>query len=220
MHACTAVSLDQLLSLRDGEPVAADVASHAEECAACARELKRLQDLKTDLASLPELTPPAYDPAALRKSASRANMRGQRWSIAAAAASVSAMAVLLILVSSSRTDRQVLMTSDGQASMTQEPMQDDPAGANAVASLVIRSQELESRLRQLPRRPHIERGGTAITISALQNRIQWVDYQLSLADEVGMSERQSTQLWQDRVQLMDTLVAVRYAEAQRLADLQ
>jgi len=220
MHACTAVSLDQLLSLRDGEPVAADIANHAEECAACARELKRLHELKADLASLPELTPPAYDPAAFRKSASQANVQGQRWSIAAAAASVGAMALLLILVSSSRTDRQVMVSSDGQASMTQEPVLEDLASANAVTSLVIRSQELESRLRQLPRRPHIERGGTAITISALQNRIQWVDYQLSLADEVGMSERQSTQLWKDRVQLMDTLVAVRFAEAHRLADLQ
>jgi len=57
-------------------------------------------------------------------------------------------------------------------------------------------------------------------IGDIQSRIQWVDYQLSLADDVGMSDRQSAALWQDRIRLMDTLVKVRSAEAQRFAVLQ
>src|SRR5215471_20216613 len=104
MYACNAVTLDQLLSVRDGEPVAADVISHTIECALCARELKRLRALKIELKSLIELTPPAYDPIALRKQLERSESRGNRWPSVAAAASVSAIAILLVLSSARRVD--------------------------------------------------------------------------------------------------------------------
>jgi hypothetical protein len=84
-------------------------------------------------------------------------------------------------------------------------------------ALVIRSQQLDARLQQLPTRPRVERASTTVTIDSLEQRIQWVDYQLSLAQDVGLSESQASRLWQDRVRLMNSLVKVRYAEAQRFA---
>jgi hypothetical protein len=39
-----------------------------------------------------------------------------------------------------------------------------------------------------------------------------VDLQLSNADESGLSGPQAQQLWSQRVQLLDSLVSVRYAE--------
>jgi hypothetical protein len=74
-------------------------------------------------------------------------------------------------------------------------------------------------LRRLPSRPVVERASTTTTIDSLQSSIQWLDYQLSVAADVGLSERQAAQLWEDRIQLMDSLVKVRFAEAQRFAVL-
>ena len=45
MHACNAITLDQLLSLRDAAPVEAYVVQHVNSCAACWRELERLRML-------------------------------------------------------------------------------------------------------------------------------------------------------------------------------
>ena len=48
------------------------------------------------------------------------------------------------------------------------------------------SQELEALLAMLPQSSSIERAGTAATIEELQARIQWLDFQLSVASEVGL----------------------------------
>lgn len=81
--------------------------------------------------------------------------------------------------------------------------------------LVAQSQELEHLLQALPERPHIERVSTAATIDAIEQRIQWLDWQLSYAPDAGLSEEQARQLWRERVELMDSLVKVRYAQAHR-----
>jgi hypothetical protein len=91
------------------------------------------------------------------------------------------------------------------------------SAAPAVAALVSQSQDLELQLASLPPRPSVERASTSITIDTLQDRIQWVDDQLTLTDPAGISEQDTVRLWRDRVQLMNSLVTVRYAEAQRAA---
>jgi hypothetical protein len=91
--------------------------------------------------------------------------------------------------------------------------------APTIATLVTRSQNLESQLRRMPSRPIVERAGTTTIIDSLESSIQWVDYKLSVANDAGLSEQQAAQLWQDRIHLMDSLVKVRYAEAQRFAVL-
>lgn len=211
MHACNAITLDQLLSVRDGGLVDAAAARHVETCDACARELARLRLTQASLRSLPELQAPPYDAAAL--GARLRHARLYRSIGTAAAAGVGALALLLAVTLGGNRDQATTATRlDHESSSIARP---EPE----LHSLVIRSQELESYLQRLPSRPRVERASTSIAIDSLQESIQWVDYQLSLADDVGLTDRQAARLWQDRVQLMDSLVKVRYAEAQRTAYL-
>jgi hypothetical protein len=94
-----------------------------------------------------------------------------------------------------------------------------PIEPSNIGALVEYSQELEALLAMLPQSGSIERAGTETTIDELQSRIQWLDFQLSVASEVGLSERQATELWQDRVGLLDALVKVKYADTSRMAML-
>jgi hypothetical protein len=212
MHACNSLTLDQLVSLRDGEPIDARIAQHAERCAHCSQELTRLRTLQAALKSLPTLSPPAYNSAGLH-----ARLRASRTYRAASVAAVLSVGALTLLLIAAVTDmrprREQTVATD--ATLQQPVAVSDGQSEQTVNSLVIRSQELESRLQRLPRRPHVERASTSATIDTLQTHIQWVDYQLSVATDVGMTENQSAQLWENRIQLLDSLLMVRYAEAQR-----
>ena len=81
-----------------------------------------------------------------------------------------------------------------------------------VPELVARSQQLEGLLQKLPERPRIERVSTAAMIDTIEDRIQWLDFQLSDAPDSGLNEEQTRRLWRERVELMDSLVKVRYAD--------
>jgi hypothetical protein len=52
----------------------------------------------------------------------------------------------------------------------------------------------------------------AATIDTIEQRVQWLDQQLSYAPVAGLDDAQTYQLWRERVDLMDSLVKVRYAE--------
>ena len=213
MHVCHTLTLDQLISLRDGDPVDAEVKLHVERCAACSKEITRLHSVRTALQDLPTLNAPAYNGAGMR--ARLQAVRTYRAAKIAAAAGVCTLTLVLILAVNGvgRRDR---IAMDVQTPVADVALDLDADDLN-VNSLVIRSQELEERLQRLPRRPQIERASTSATIDTLQSRIQWVDYQLSLSNDVGMTDSQSAELWANRIQLMDSLLMVRYAEAQRTA---
>jgi hypothetical protein len=181
-----------------------------------------LRAVQASLKSLPLLAAPEYNNAGMR--ARLRAVRTYRIANVAAAAGIGAITLLLITtVHGSRSRIEVAAPNSPPAIATSSPVDDpdvDHSGepiAQQVNSLVIRSQELDSRLRRMPRRPYIERAGTSATIDTLQDSIQWVDYQISVASDVGMTDSQSARLWENRIQLMDSLVKVRYAEAQRAA---
>ena len=88
--------------------------------------------------------------------------------------------------------------------------------ASELAALVERSRQLEDVLQELPARPRIERVSTAATIDTIEQRIQWLDFQLSNAPDAALNDAFAQQLWSERVTLMDSLVKVRYAEAGRV----
>ena len=59
------------------------------------------------------------------------------------------------------------------------------------------------------------RAGTSVPIDTLEAQVQWIDHQISVADgdiEPGSAE----QLWRRRVGAMNSLVQLRYVEAQRI----
>lgn len=92
---------------------------------------------------------------------------------------------------------------------------------NAVAlttlnALMVESQELEDDLRSLPSQPQLVRAGTAATIAGLEEQIAAIDYRLN-DTSIRMSHEQMELYWRERVRLMNLLVQLRTAQAQRNA---
>ena len=84
-----------------------------------------------------------------------------------------------------------------------------------VAQLQTQSQALDEMLAVIGERPVVERAGTSVPIDTLEAQVQWIDHQISIGDgaiEPGSAE----QLWRRRVGAMNSLVQLRYLEAQRI----
>ena len=91
-----------------------------------------------------------------------------------------------------------------------------PGGVAATyTSLTSESARLERLLNEIPYRPRVVNAGTATTITGLENRIGQVDEVLMYTSVNGLPPEQSVALWQERVDLMNALLEVRYAQAQR-----
>jgi len=207
MHA----SIDHLLSLRDGEPADAATAAHVAECARCSAELRKLRETRAQLQSLPQLDAPSsfqeIQRAMARPVAARRRVVSAR--LVAALAFVSLTTIFFIALRD-----QTEPPFDGRKV---EPVEHpnpptDVIETARVPELVARSQQLEGLLQKLPVRPRIERVSTAAMIDTIEQRIQWLDFQLSDAPDSGLNEEQTRRLWRERVELMDSLVKVRYAE--------
>lgn len=202
MHART----DELLSLRDGGPVTAETARHAADCRVCRSKIERLRALRSRLRALPALRPPRsrWDAIAGRAYARPGRHRLPAAIAAGMAASLGAVALAWML-------REAPAPAGLSAARTEAPA--------ANAELMRRSMALESALRAIERQyqPRVVRLGTAGTIADIEDRIALVDYQLNYAADGRLSPSQSEQLWQQRVDLMDSLVQVRYAQARQVS---
>jgi len=198
MHA----RLDELLSLRDGEPVEARVAAHVAACSECGVALASTAALRDRLRALPGAAGEAAGGwASVHARLEQRNRRIRRGAVAApiaAAASIAALGLFAALR---------LVEPSAQA----EPHATVPA---AVADLRSRSQELEALLAALPERPAVERAATSVPIDTLESQVQWLDHQLSIAGS-RLPAPQAERLWRDRVEVMNSLVQLRYVEAQR-----
>ena len=92
-----------------------------------------------------------------------------------------------------------------------------PAAAGELQQLRAKSVALEQVLAAMPDRPAVVRADSALPIDSLEAQVQWLDHQLSVdAGEAGSPE-QAALLWRERVEVMNSLVLLRYAEAQRVA---
>jgi hypothetical protein len=205
MHA----RIEHLLSLRDGEPVAADVSEHVRLCPICSGELQRLSTIRAEMQALPQFEPPemAWDRIRHTIPERHHGLLFRKVGLAAAAAAVVTLTVITLVAG--HFDRRSGATTK-LATVVEAPV---PQVIPHVDELVAQSQQLEQMLQKLPERPRIERVSTAATIDTIEQRIQWLDFQLSNAPEADLNEEQSRQLWRERVELMDSLVKVRYAEA-------
>jgi len=210
MHATT----EQLLSLRDGEPVPAGVAAHLDECAHCTRELVRLEQARDGLRCLPPLQPPpsAWQEVLLRAAPGPAGPAAARYrprpALLAALAASAVLAVALLLATGERETGAPLRGT------TTDLVASTPAPASSVEGagtpeLVERSRRLESALRAMPAAPRVTRTSTALAVAELEDGILEIDSTLSTRD-IGPERQQA--LWRQRVDLMDALMQVRYAE--------
>ncbi|MEQ9563967.1 MAG: hypothetical protein RLN69_15715 [Woeseiaceae bacterium] len=87
-------------------------------------------------------------------------------------------------------------------------------GLRAVNALMVQSQRLEDDLRALPEQPQLARAGTVAAITELEDRIAAIDYILNDPANDFTAE-QSEVFWRERVRLMNSLLSLRYAQAQR-----
>jgi hypothetical protein len=207
MHA----SIDHLLSLRDGDPVDVAIAAHVEQCPSCSAELRRLQQAQAKLQALPQLDSPMLfreiQHALARPSAPARRPRTGRLAAAAALVTLTSIVFVALREDSAPTVAEI----DAQPAAGQGETTDATASVQ-VTELVAQSQHLENLLQRMPERPRIERVSTAATLDTIEQRIQWLDFQLSDASGSGLNEQQTRRLWRERVELMDSLVKVRYAE--------
>jgi hypothetical protein len=205
MHA----RLDELLSLRDGAPVDARVRGHVGECAECTAQLERAESLQEQLRALPAAPEPASD-GWPEIQAHLADSPGQRRLAArvapyAAAASVVALALFA-----------ALRWSESPSPAASPPQPLIVLNSESLDDLRTRSRELEALLAALPERPAVARAGTSVPIESLEAQVQWLDHQLSLAGAEGRAP-EAEQLWRDRVEVMNSLVQLRYVEAQQVS---
>ncbi|MDH4106993.1 MAG: hypothetical protein OEW35_01640 [Gammaproteobacteria bacterium] len=87
---------------------------------------------------------------------------------------------------------------------------------DAINALMVQSRLLDQGLRSLPEQPQVVRAGTTAVIDELQDRIAAIDYQMN-HPESPMTAVEQEVYWRERVRLMDSLLRLRYAQAQRVA---
>lgn len=204
MHA----RLDQLLSLRDGVPVDAGVRRHVDGCTRCARELDRLESLRAQLRALPQVPASAGEGwSAVRERLEVSRVRRRRRTVVSRYAVAASLAALGAFASMRLLDPGTPPASAGRPLIVLE--------SESIEDLRRQSRDLEDLLASLPRRPAVERAGTSVPIEALEAQVQWLDHRLSVGRDDG-SAAEAEQLWRDRVEVMNSLVRLRYVEAQQV----
>jgi len=167
----------------------------------------RAEDL-LKLRELPELEPPpgAWERVLEGVGARAAARRFRRRCVAAAAVVVTAAAVPLTYVANLEAPRPALTVIPVHpARVTWDE--------TSYAPLVAESARLERLLAEMPDRPVVA-GSTAGTIVGLEDRIAYVDAQLSYAAARDLAPKYRRALWGERVELMNALVYVRFAQTQ------
>lgn len=231
----------ELLALRDGEPLASDAQQAIAASADAGDALAQLRDIQQALQALPDQAPPegtwdqiqerlaAGPPAVQPLVAGAAGPGSASWQLrypVATAAGVFFAAVLVSLLWLPRLG----METDGGPATGPAPMLADtapaqPSGSQTtgsmssgeMADLIDRSQRLEAVAR-LPVARAID--GQERSRQALLYRIADLDAQLnSLIEEEAMDPALKEKLWRQRVDLLETLVAVQQAQMAQAADL-
>lgn len=204
MHATTG----ELIACRDGEPLDAQVALHIRECGDCSRALQQLIDLRAGLRELPEEQAPAgsWEAIEARWELERHPGNSMLRPLAVAASLLAAIVVSLLLWPTARQELPVVAGS-GQPGAAM-------SGQASLAALQGRSQYLEEMLAAVERNSgsvtSLRTAGTAVE---LEDSIALIDYRLANSDPASLSEADRRELWQQRVELMESLVTLRYAQA-------
>ena len=153
------------------------------------------------LAALPEFEAPAAGwRGVLAAREDREARLDRRWPMALAAAVLVATAGLAWWLQSA------------QRELSADPPATDVSAEPVAAAIRAENERLESILASLPER-NAMRGSTAFTVAELEDRLASVDDRLSLLSLEPNAPERAEALWRERVDVMHTLVQVRYADA-------
>ena len=199
-------STEDLLSVRDGEPLAAATRAAIEASPESTHEVERLRALQRSLRALPELAPPAGLWERIVAAEERAAVAPRRVARVLAGFGAAAAAALVALI------YFVAGPTDDPATIVRSPQPE--ARPVTYAPLVAESARLERLLAEMPPRSQVVRLGTISTIVELEDQIALLDEQLSYGDAIGLEGPQRAALWSERVDLMSALILVRAANAQ------
>ncbi|MGH8284053.1 MAG: hypothetical protein ACRESE_09450 [Gammaproteobacteria bacterium] len=203
MHA----SLERLISLRDGEPIAADVVGHVRDCAECDAVMHSLSDLHGKLRAMPGFSAPAdsWQRILLRLDAQAETMHRRFWIPAAGIGLAASLAVVLVLVTLS------VHRPDTNATVTFATHLRD---VRSLTQLQSQSQYLENAVLSMNADTdhRVVNAGTAAMVAALEDRIALIDYAINQTGVSPQPHAELAQLWQQRVDLLQSLTAVRYAQ--------
>lgn len=209
-----------LLRIRDAEPVDANVRSAVEADPALLAELARLTELRRALVALPAFVPPpdAWSAIAAQLDQRRATRRvaGVAWLLRAALTACVAIAAIAFLLHI-RPDAPLAPATTivgNPAASRATPV----TGSAAYASFVEQSARLERALDGLGPRSPIVRVGTAATIADLERSIGAIDTRVMFARQLGLDGAELAALHRHRVELMNALWQVRYADQMRYVD--
>ena len=180
-------------------------------CALTADEHVALQE---GLRGLPETMPPRDVWLRIREQAEaeglltqRSAEKHHRWYAGVGLAAAAVMAA--VMMPGSELDLTPV-------NVVPQELPTNTADISNLARLQNYSRKLESDLRALPAEPRVARAGTVATMSEIEDRIAAIDYQLN-DPSVQMTEGDREIFWRERVRLMNLLLQLRYAQAQRAA---
>jgi hypothetical protein len=162
----------------------------------------RIEDRLTALEDLPELEPPEWLESRTLSEMSMAGRKRQPQYFARAAMWLVATAAGALLVAAALN-----FGTEQVAQPAAEPYQD------LFQTYAAQSNELEQMLLLLPEPRRVMRADTASTIVGLEDRIAYIDAELSLAEQAQRPPEFRTALMRDRVEVMNALLYVRYGQS-------
>jgi hypothetical protein len=181
---------EELLALRDGEG-SAWVREHVAECATCAAELERLEQVRSQLRALPSFAPPR-DRWPLVEQVARGERRRRRLSGTVGTLAAAAVVVLSFVVL--RHARSA---------------PDDAAVRQAMAE----SAAMEQVFRSLQPDQRALTGRTAGVVADLEDRLAQVDAALNDPTALRVTPERAAELWKQRAGLLSALVDVHETRA-------
>lgn len=204
---------EDLLSIRDGESVDVTLLQRILRDPQAREALREYSQTRRALRDLPLIAAPEHSWWRLRDALEAADQRRTRpW------AQAIGLAIIAVLVALGAAEYLLLFPPDEtrEANVVVSPFDAVSAGGSRdVRELIAESVRLERILTAIPQQHGLMQAGTASTIVGLEDQIASIDAQLSLGAAAGIDAQHREAMWRERVDLMNALVRVRYAHAQR-----
>ena len=205
-------STEDLLRIRDGEPVDARVRAAVDADPELAADVERLRRMQNALQALPAFEPPegVWEQVAL---ATRTpSVSRWHWPMRGAIAASFAVAAILWVMGSPETPPPGPPVAEAPVASSVDALTRRFVSP-AYLSLVQESARLERELNRIDYRPRLVNAATAATIAGLTDEIALIDARFM--QPTALQPNQAEALQRTRVELMNALLEVRYAQAQR-----